>query len=161
MFCFVVILLAVVLKGKQEGELKRMCRGRSRSVSQPRFTKSKAHANGPLRCHLHLDVFPSPLSYKETTLPAISPPLTTVVIIANTDHVLALSEAVFDSFCASSSGLEEFVNLQGDGGDAAEKWLSSAWNGGHLSPGAAFHHDAVLSARGLSPGLGIILADSY
>ena len=68
---------------------------------------------------------------------------------------------MFDSFCASSSGFEEFVNLQGDGGDAAEKWPSSAWNGGHLSPGAAFHHDAVLSETGLSPGLGIILADSY
>lgn len=71
---------------------------------------------------------------------------------SSTDRAPGLSEAVFDCFCAPLSGLGEFANLEGDGGDAAEKSLNLAWNPGHLSPEAAFHNDAVLVERG--PALG-------
>ena len=59
-----------------------------------------------------------------------------------------------DRLCAAASGLEKSVNLHGEGGDAA-KWLRPARNPGHLSPGAAFHHQ-----RGLSPGLESMLLNS-
>lgn len=84
----------------------------------------------------------------------ISLPLTATVLIANTDHVLAVLEVVCDRFYATASGSEESVNLHGEGGDAA-KWLRPARNPGHLSLGAAFHHE-----RGLSPELASILLNS-
>ena len=66
---------------------------------------------------------------------------------------------MYDRFCATTSALKEFVSLHGEGGDAA-KWLRPARNPGNLSRGAACHHDAVLAARGLSPGLESILHNS-
>lgn len=90
---------------------------------------SEACANGQLKCHLHPDVIPSPLSYKWLILPATSLSLT-IIIIANIDYIIATSEA--------------------------GKWLSLVWNHGNMFPEAAFQNYAVFAKRGLGSALEII-----